>query len=716
VDRLSEGHTSTVGAHKHRGRWWRDSLRLAGADRLELFAHYNAHVTPIRALCASAALARVAAADPAPLESATSSTLSRAELAKRPHGRVIDVLRDLPGVYAILVAGGGQAEQLLVRGFDARQGSDLAIIVDGVPMNAPGHAGDHGYADLHFLITDALASVALHEGPYAARAGDFATAGTLELQTIDEVPGGGAQVRLTSGAELSGPVVRRRLRRLLYRLTGLASPELERGKALLAAQVGIADGPYINPQRLRRGALLGKWVAPLAHGEARAMIALGSGRWADSGLVPASEVAAGLDEYAAEDPTQGGTSSRAIVSVGVTTRDRRDDSWHFAAYVMRATDRLFENPSGFVRDGEHGDQVEQSDDRFAYGADGYYARAHPLGEVRLGVQARADDMRDELWHDERRLRLAACFAAANPCTQTTAHVRDLAAYVESTFVLPARVVVAPGLRLDQLTWDVEDLDLETAASTATLTATAARARLSPKLGVTWAATSSVDVLARAGGGFRTSDSRAIAASSAIRGIPRVWAGELGAALHPAPTVRAAVTTYLTWQDAEVAWLVDRGASVTVPASKRFGIETRLRADPRPWLALDASLSLARRVGTAPTGDAALDRLFPQLVAAAGAIAYRDASYVGLRGIGLSAQLANTQLAHAENLTLSLVAGHRWRVLELALQVDNLLDARWRETQRIGDVRPTRDAPVVTDLLYSPGAPLTVFATIGYVPP
>jgi TonB-dependent receptor-like protein len=654
------------------------------------------------------AIARLASADPAPLESATSTELTREDLQRRPHARVLDVLRQLPGVYAIVTAGGGQAEQLIARGFDARQGADVAVLVDGVPVNAPGHAADHGYADLHFLIADAIASIALHEGPYAARAGDFATAGTLELRTLDQVPGGGAQVRLTSGSELTGPVVRRRLRRLFYRVTGLASPELEHGEALLGAEVGIADGPYTNPERMRRGAVLGKYRVALARGgEVRGAVTLASGRWADSGVVPASEVAAGrLDEYGALDPTQGGTMERASASVAATTRDRRGDTWHLGAYVARTSDRLFANSTAFLRDDEHGDQVEQADDRVAYGIDGYYAR----GGVRLGVQARADDAHQELWHDERRERLDDCFGIANPCTRTASHVRDVAVYAEAPLRIAPRIEVAPGVRLDQLTWDVDDL-----ARPGELTATAARARFSPKLGATVAVTSAVDLLARAGGGFRTSDSRAIAASSAIRGIPRIWESELGAIVHPAPGLRAAVTGYAAWQDAEVAWLAARGEAVSVPASERVGLETRLLAEPAPWLACDASLSVARRVGAAPTGAAALDRMFPELVASAGAVAYRDASYAGVRTVALSAQLANAEIEHASDVVVTLVAGHRWRDLEVTLQLENLLAAHAHETELVGDVRPARDAPVTTDVLFSPGAPLTALVTLGYAP-
>jgi hypothetical protein len=565
--------------------------------------------------------ARLAAADDTPLEAATSTHVGRDELADEPNGKPIDLLRHLPGLYAMLVAGGGQAERLLVRGYDALQGAELEVVVDGVPINAPGHGVDHGYASTNFLVPDAVAAIDLHEGPYAARHGDFATAGTLELTTLDQVPGGTARVNFTSGSELSGPQLSRRLRRLFYRLTGLASPELPKGKALFAAEVGIADGPYTNPQRMRRGAVLGKWITPISdgRGELRAQINFFSGRWAESGLLSEHEILAQrLGPYSAEDPTQGGTAMRASASLGITTRDRRGATWHLDAYAISASDRVFTNKSVFLRDPDHGDQLEYADDRTTYGAHAYYIRSHARGQIRIGAQIRADDANIGLWHDERRRRLDACFEVDNPCTLTAAHVRDVAVYAEDKLAL-GRVLVQPGARLDQLTWDNEDLDPETATTTQSLTATAARARISPKLGITIPAGPLVDVLVRAGGGFRSSDTRATAASGAIRAIPRVWAGDAGMRFHPDDRVHAAVSAFVSWQQDEIAWLADLAQPVEVPSSTRYGLE-------------------------------------------------------------------------------------------------NVLDASYSELALPGDVRPSRVADPLSDILVTPGAPLTAFATISYVAP
>jgi len=655
-------------------------------------------------------LARVAQADDdPPLAAATSSTVSRAQLDDEPNGRPIDLLRDLPGLYALLVAGGGQADRLLVRGYDARQGTELAVVADGVPLNAPGNGVDHGYANTHVLIPDAIESLTLLEGPYAARYGDFATAGTLELHSLDSLEGGGAQVRLTSGSELAGPLLSRRLRRLFYRLTGLASPDLPRGKAVIAAEVGIADGPYTNPQRMRRGAMMGNYLVPVGDGELRAHVDFFSGRYTESGLLPQDEVRAGrLGPYSAEDPTQGGDEMRASASLALTTRDRRGATWHIDGYLVKSSDRVFTNHSLFLRDTEHGDQLEHDDDRTTYGAHAYYRR----NGIRIGAQARADDANIGLWHDQRRRRLDACFEVDNPCTLTAAHVRDLAVYAEAKRVVHG-IAIEPGVRLDQLTWDNEDLDPETATSTKSLTATAARARISPKLGITIPASRTIAVLLRGGGGFRSSDTRATAATGAIRAIPRVWSGDAGVLVTPDPHVRAAASAYTSWQEAEVAWVADEAQAVTVPASWRYGLETRLDATLAPWLAVDASLSLARHAGTQPTGLAAeVAPLFPELFAKAGVTAHRRGNFVTLRAIGLQERVGAS--AHESATVVTLVAGHRWRSLELDVQLDNLLNRSYDELALPGAVRPSRVADSTTDILATPGAPLTGFITLGYI--
>jgi len=74
--------------------------------------------------------------------------------------------------------GGGKAEQYLIR-VRRRHGTDLAIFVDGLPVNMRSHAHGQGYADLHFLIPETVKAVDVLKGPYFPEYGDFDTAGAV---------------------------------------------------------------------------------------------------------------------------------------------------------------------------------------------------------------------------------------------------------------------------------------------------------------------------------------------------------------------------------------------------------------------------------------------------------------------------------------------------------------------------------------------------------
>ncbi|MEO1450680.1 MAG: TonB-dependent receptor, partial [Bacteroidota bacterium] len=105
---------------------------------------------------------------------ATIPSVNALDLQNRPMRSAQDALRMVPGLFTAQHAGGGKAEQIFLRGFDIDHGTDLAISVDGMPVNMVSHAHGQGYADLHFLIPETIGKVELGKGPYAANQGNFA--------------------------------------------------------------------------------------------------------------------------------------------------------------------------------------------------------------------------------------------------------------------------------------------------------------------------------------------------------------------------------------------------------------------------------------------------------------------------------------------------------------------------------------------------------------
>src|SRR3989442_10208082 len=124
---------------------------------------------------------------PPPIAASSELLIPGRDFELLPQGRPADILRLAPGLVISQHAGGGKAEQYFLRGFDADHGTDLAIFVDGVPVNLRSHAHGQGYADLHFLIPETVKQLEVLKGPYHVEFGDFATAGAFTFVTGDVV-------------------------------------------------------------------------------------------------------------------------------------------------------------------------------------------------------------------------------------------------------------------------------------------------------------------------------------------------------------------------------------------------------------------------------------------------------------------------------------------------------------------------------------------------
>ena len=655
-----------------------------------------------------------------PLASMTSTKLERAELERRPHWRAIDLLRHVPGLATL--AHGGQAPQFFVRGFEASEGADLAVLADGIPINVGSHAFQHGYADTQFLIADAIDSVSLHEGAYAPRFGSYTVAGTLDIKTIDKLPRGTAAVRITSGTELTTPLLSSRLKRLRYRLVGLFSPDLEKGSALLAAEVGIDDGPYVHPERFRRGVVLGKWQRPIGDdGALSTAITFYTGRWFDSGLLSRAAIAADrLTPFSASDPSQGGAAQRASLSLAYEVTDKQRATWHVGAYVVDSDLRLYTNPTLFVRDSLRGDEIEYVDRRLYYGVDAWYRRTHRVGpvrgRVRVGVQVRADHADAQTWHDARRLRLVDCFGAINPCTDLSPETASSSVYVEEQVRLPKYVRAYAGARLDQETWNVDDHDADTMLGPSSLGGTGTRARIGPKGGVV-VGKDEAEVSLLAGAGSHSTDARASVDRSGFGAFIRTYNAELGARAKPVPGLNAAFATWWSKVAGNEVWDPTTATSHRAATTTRGGLDARLSFAPSPRFAADAALSIARGVW-APNfdGDVQLLPNAPRFMAQAGVATAWTRGFASLRVRSFGSRDTGDRGVQTEGHTVvDVVASQRWRMFEIGLTVENLFDARWYEVQLASDVRTSRNVDVIRDVLVTAGAPLTALVTLGYVP-
>src|SRR5438093_1894724 len=230
-----------------------------------------------------------------------------------------DVLRLVPGLVISQHQGGGKAEQYFLRGFVADHGTDIALFVDGLPVNLRSHAHGQGYADLHFLIPETVARLDGFKGPYFVEYGDFATAGAVNFVMRDTVDENYAEAAGGSFAT--------------QRYLTLLSPTRDALKTLVALEYYRSDGPFTHPNGYERFNFFAKAKASLSEGMDLSL--WGSyyqADWHGSGEIPARAVRAGLiGRFDAIDPNEGGNTQRA--NLNLDWRWRVDDSQLLAVHA-----------------------------------------------------------------------------------------------------------------------------------------------------------------------------------------------------------------------------------------------------------------------------------------------------------------------------------------------------------------------------------------------
>src|SRR5439155_16781159 len=171
-----------------------------------------------------------------PMTSASASVIRDQDFELRPRSSPNDILRVVPGLVTAQHQGGGKADQLFLRGFDADHGTDVAVYLDGIPVNLPSHAHGQGYADLHFVIAEALQTVEVYKGAYQPQFGDFATAGAVNLVTRRSFEQ--SFVSVTGGSFDS------------LRFLGVAAPDTSTLHSLVAGEAAQTNGPFDRPEKL----------------------------------------------------------------------------------------------------------------------------------------------------------------------------------------------------------------------------------------------------------------------------------------------------------------------------------------------------------------------------------------------------------------------------------------------------------------------------------
>jgi TonB family protein len=614
-----------------------------------------------------------------PISAASSFSVRDRDFQLRPIGSVQDILRVTPGLVLVQHSGGGKANQYFLRGFDADHGTDIALSIDGVPINMVSHAHGQGFSDTNFIIPEVVEKVEITKGPYFANQGDFATAGAVNMVSRN------AFQHSSVGFGLSGSPGHGQLG---YRGLLIASPTLGAAKATFAVEMGRSNGPFDNPEHFDKYKLWNKLTfAPTPSSQLSVGELSYGGNWHGSGQVPARAVEQGqVSRFGSLDPDEGGSTARHQVFAQYRARPSPHSELKALGYLGSYRFNLFSNFTLFLRDPERGDEIEQVDRRTFYGGSMSYRIVRELIGIKLdttiGGDGRSDDIHEELWNTAKRQQLEAVRSNA-------VHETFVGAFVNEELT-PAQWLRADlGGRADLLSFAVDD-KLGSSDPSAPKSGVAAAHQFSPKASLIvtplQAEQAEVDVYANYGHGFHSNDVRGAFTSPAVSPLTRAIGGEFGSRAHLLQRWDLAAALWQLDLDSETVWSGDAGTTETGGATTRKGVEVETRYELTTWLAADLDVTFTKSAFRENAGNGNGLALAPKQTWSGGISARHDlgpgVARAGLRFYGIGARPASDDgaLVATGFTQFDLHAGYRHRWFDIALDIENLLNQTFRSAQ------------------------------------
>jgi opacity protein-like surface antigen/outer membrane receptor protein involved in Fe transport len=511
---------------------------------------------------------------------ASQMTVSGADLNARPITRPGEIVEAAPGLMAIDHADGGKANQYYLRGYNLDHGTDMATFVGDMPINLPTHAHGQGYTDLNFLIPETVSGMNIRKGPYFGDVGDFANAGTLSINLRDAVPQSIQSVTLGSFG--------------YDRYLALGSTKLGDGSLLYAGELNTYDGPWTNPDGMKKFSGLARYTQGTATDGYSLTGMAYNNTWNSTDQVALRAYTTGqIGLYGALDPTDGGDTSRFSLS-GRVAQTTDNGSWKANAYLVKYEMDLYNNYTWELTDPLNGDQFHQRDNRIYTGAgasrtiDGTFYNLPT--ETVFGVQTRYDDITTGLNNSVQRQFLSNVLldqideANAAVYAQNTVHWTD---WLRTT----------TGWRGDAFAAAV-DSTLQPANS-----GDPKEAIGSPKFTAVFGPFDKTEFFLGAGMGYHSNDAR----STVITEVPgdpatpegsspflvRSRGAEVGVRSKLIPGLDSSISLFYLHQDSELFFDGDTGDTTAGLPSQRTGVEFTNDYRPVAWAHIDADLALSR---------------------------------------------------------------------------------------------------------------------------
>ncbi|WP_115901195.1 TonB-dependent receptor [Tenacibaculum gallaicum] len=626
-------------------------------------------------------------------------TIVRVDLDKKPVSSSQQILQRVPGLFIGQHAGGGKAEQIFLRGFDIDHGTDIALSVDGTPVNMVSHAHGQGYSDLHFIIPETIEKINFGKGPYYASKGDFNTAGYVDFKTKTYLQN--SQVEVGIGQFNT------------FRTLGMFNllDKNSTDNAYVAIEYLETDGFVESPQNFSRINIFTKYRTFLKDNSSLSVSASHfTSKWDASGQIPQREVDNGnITRFGSIDDTEGGTTSRTNINLEHSKVLKNDVSVTSNVFYSNYNFNLFSNFTFFLDDPVNGDQIKQTENRDIFGFNTQFKKKTYISntpvELTFGTGLRADIADNlELSHTLQRKEVLDQIQLGK-VNQTNYY-----AFVNSEFEF-GKFMVAPALRLDYLKFNYNDYLLDEYK-----TFSKSQVVVNPKVNLTYTPNEKIQLFLKSGIGFHSNDTRVVATQPNRKTLPRAYGVDLGTVWKP--TSRIAINTalwYLLSED-ELVYVGDAGIVEPSGEAQRYGIDLGLRYQLTDWLYFDSDATFTKAESVEdPSGENNIP-LAPKVTVTGGLSVNNYKNFSGgvhYRYIGdRPANEDNSIVAEGYFVTDANIS-YKINNITLGVALENIFDVAWNETQFATESRLQNEPNPEEEIHFTPGTPFSAKATIRY---
>lgn len=622
--------------------------------------------------------------------------ISKVDLLTMPVNSSQELLRKVPGLFIGQHAGGGKAEQMFLRGFDIDHGTDLAVTVDGVPVNMVSHAHGQGYADLHFVIPETIQFIDFGKGAYYADHGNLNSAAYIDFHTVERPEESIIKTEFGSFNTM--------------RLVGLLNLLNIKNHHLYFAGESInTDGPFIASQHFRRYSGMIKYSGILANKDKIIFSASAfNSSWDASGQIPSRAVEE-IGRFGSIDSTEGGNTARRNIALQYNKYINRNTSIQNTFYFVNYDFELFSNFTYFLMDSINGDQIRQYENRNLYG--GVSELIHQIQKNNLDITLKAAiGLRNDQVNDIGLSHTLNRTEELEVIQSGIINESNIFSYLNLEFAF-GDFIINPGVRIDyfNVMYDDKTAELYTNQSQST-------AIVSPKFNMIYNPNTTIQYYFKSGIGFHSNDTRTIIYENVENALPKSIGSDLGVLWKPTQDVLVNVAAWTLFLEQEFVYVGDAG--VVEPSGKtwRSGVDAGVRFQIAKGLFMysDFTYAYARSVD-----DEAGNNYIPlaPIYTITGGVTYSTGKgiYGGLHYRGMGDRPANEDysvVAKGYNVFDGNI-GYAFSKIDIAFSVQNLFNTEWNETQFNTESRLFDEPEAVEEIHFTPGTPFAFKCTFQY---